>query len=187
MLRRTLRRRVPLAVAAALAGAPAALPGTAVALTDTVPAPTPAQREAQRPGPDAATLSARKVVAAARERIGSGYAMGASGPDAYDCSGLTAAAFAQVGIALPHSSFAQYERGEPVERDELRKGDLVFFSTAGPGASHVGIASGSRTVISATSSGGVIEHALDDGYWGSAYVGARRVAGVAGAGGGPGA
>lgn len=175
MPRRTVRRRVPLAVAVALVAAPVTVPGNAVALTDTVPAPTSAQRAAQRTDAEAATLSARRVVAAARERVGAGYAMGASGPDAYDCSGLTAAAFAQVGVQLPHSSFAQYARGKAVARHEIRKGDLVFFSTAGAGASHVGVATGKGGVISATSSGGVMEHALDDGYWGPAYVGARRI------------
>jgi cell wall-associated NlpC family hydrolase len=160
------RRRVPIV---ALAAALLAVPGsaeTAVALTDTVPAPPKAGRD--RP------QGLQTVVAAARERIGSGYAMGATGPRAYDCSGLTMAAFASAGIALPHSSFAQYGMGRTVERDAIRAGDLVFFSTAGPGASHVGVATGKGTAISATSSG-VMEHSTSDAYWGGAYVGARRV------------
>ena len=47
--------------------------------------------------------------------------------------------------------------------------------TAGPGASHVGIATSATTAISATSSGGVMEHSTTDDYWGSAYVTARRI------------
>ncbi len=166
MPRRTLRRRVPIAVAATLVAASWST-GTAVAMTDTVPAPPKPDRE-QR------TSGLKAVVSAARERIGASYAMGATGPGAYDCSGLTMAAFRSAGIALPHSSFAQFGMGEPVARDEVRAGDLVFFDTAGPGASHVGVATGKGTAISATSSG-VMEHSISDAYWGAAYVGARRL------------
>jgi cell wall-associated NlpC family hydrolase len=115
-----------------------------------------------------------EAVAAARSRIGSAYAMGATGPSASDCSGLTTYAFARAGVVLPRTSQAQFGVGRPVARDEIRPGDLVFFSTAGPGASHVGVATGRDTAISATSGGGVIEHPTGDAYWGASYVGARR-------------
>jgi cell wall-associated NlpC family hydrolase len=114
------------------------------------------------------------VVSAATAQIGDGYAWGGSGPDAFDCSGLTAFAFAHAGIALPHTSQGQAAMGTPVHRDDIRAGDLVFFSTAGPGPSHVGIATGRTTVVSATNAG-VMEHPLDDAYWGGSYVGARRL------------
>ena len=166
MPRRTLRRRAPLAVAAALVAVPA-MPGSAVALTDTVPKPRQVSDQERTPGLQAA-------VSAARKRIGAGYAMGATGPGAYDCSGLTMAALSAAGVALPHSSFAQYGMGKAVDRGAIRAGDLVFFDTAGPGASHVGVATGKGTVISATSSG-VMEHSMSDAYWGGAYVGARRI------------
>jgi cell wall-associated NlpC family hydrolase len=116
-----------------------------------------------------------EIVKAAAAQIGDGYAYGGSGPDAFDCSGLTAYAFADAGVALPHNSHGQAAMGKPVERDEIRPGDLVFFSTAGPGASHVGIATGATTAVSATSSGGVMEHSTTDAYWGGHYVGARRI------------
>ena len=158
-------RRLSIAVAAALLAAPTT--GTAVALTDTVPAPPHAHEARERP-------SRTEAVAAARSRIGSPYAMGAGGPGAFDCSGLTRWAFARAGVALAHSSFAQFGAGRAVERDEIRPGDLVFFATNGPGASHVGVATGRHRVVSATSSG-VMEHAIGDAYWGAAYVGARRI------------
>ena len=168
MPRRTLRRRAALGLAAAtLVAAPGA--DAAHAFTDSGPAGV--RLTPDRPQ---APLDA---VRAARTRIGSPYAMGATGPGAFDCSGLTSYAFAQAGITLPRDSFGQFGVGRAVARDEIRSGDLVFFSTAGPGASDVGIATGRRTVISATSSGGVMEHAIDDAYWGPAYVGARRVRG----------
>jgi cell wall-associated NlpC family hydrolase len=115
-----------------------------------------------------------EVVETAEAQVGDGYAYGASGPDAFDCSGLTAFAFAKAGVALPHSSYAQAAIGEPVARGDIRPGDLVFFSTAGSGASHVGVATGRTTVVSATN-GGVLEHSTTDAYWGGHYVGARRV------------
>ena len=115
------------------------------------------------------------VVHAAMAQIGDGYAWGGSGPDAFDCSGLTAYAYARAaGVTLPHTSEGQAALGRPVQRDDIRPGDLVFFSTAGAGASHVGIATGRRTVVSATNAG-VIEHATDDAYWGGHYVGAHRL------------
>ena len=114
------------------------------------------------------------VVKTAVAQIGDGYAWGGSGPDAFDCSGLTAYAFASAGMALPHNSQGQAAMGQPVARDDIRPGDLVFFSTAGPGASHVGIATSATTVVSATNSG-VMEHSTNDAYWGGQYVGARRL------------
>ena len=115
------------------------------------------------------------VVDAVRAQIGDGYAYGGSGPDGFDCSGLTAYAFARGGASLPHNSQAQFAMGKAVDRDDIRPGDLVFFSTAGAGASHVGIATGRTTAVSATSSGGVMEHSTVDAYWGGHFVGARRL------------
>ena len=114
------------------------------------------------------------VVKIAMAQIGDGYAWGGNGPDAFDCSGLTAYAFASTGLTLPHNSQGQAARGRPVARHDIRPGDLVFFSTAGPGASHVGVATGATTVVSATN-GGVMKHSTRDAYWGGHYVGARRL------------
>ena len=78
-------------------------------------------------------------------------------------------------MSLPHQSQAQFRLGRSVSRSNVRAGDLVFFATNGPGASHVGIATSASTAISATTHG-VREHAIADSYWGSHYLGARRVA-----------
>ena len=107
---------------------------------------------------------AKSVVRTAVAQIGDGYAWGGSGPDAFDCSGLTAFAFATAGVTLPHTSQGQFAMGRPVARGDIHPGDLVFFSTAGAGASHVGIATGATTVVSATN-GGVMEHSTRDAYW----------------------
>lgn len=133
------------------------------------------RKEDRRRARAAKAREADGVIGAVRAQLGDGYAYGASGPDGFDCSGLTMYAFARAGISLPHNSQAQAGMGRSVARDDIRPGDLVFFSTAGPGASHVGIATSATTAISATSSGGVMEHSTTDAYWGGAYVTARRI------------
>lgn len=132
-------------------------------------------------GPDAATAtnpaasSVQRAVSAAMSKIGSPYRSGGSGPGAFDCSGLVVWAMRQAGVQLPRTSFAQYTAGTPVASRAIQAGDLVFFNTAGPGASDVGIAIGPDSAVSATTHG-VMTHPIRSGYWGTHYVGARRVA-----------
>jgi peptidoglycan hydrolase-like protein with peptidoglycan-binding domain len=114
------------------------------------------------------------AVAAIQTQIGKPYETAGVGPNGFDCSGLTQWAFRQAGISLPRTSWAQFGMGSPVSRANIQAGDLVFFNTAGGGASHVGIATSNGTVISATSHG-VMQHSISDSYWGSHYVGARRL------------
>ena len=164
MLRRSTRRCAACGLVAASLAAPlAATP--AHAFTNFT------KTDEARERPSAKPLTA--AVKAARGAIGASYAMGASGPGAFDCSGLTSYALQRAGIALPRTSQAQFGVGKAVDRDEIRAGDLVFFSTNGPGPSHVGVATGRTKAISATSSG-VMEHSTTDAYWGGSYVGARR-------------
>jgi cell wall-associated NlpC family hydrolase len=125
-------------------------------------------------GAGAGSASASSAVAAAAAKIGASYASGGNGPSSFDCSGLMVYAFKKAGISLPRTSFAQYGVGTAVSRSNIQAGDLVFFSTAGAGASHVGVATSSTSVISATSHG-VMEHSFSSGYWSKYYVGARRV------------
>ena len=165
MLRRSTRRRAACGLVAASFAAPlAATP--AHAFNDYTKTHRP-------PAGERASASLAAAVKAAKGAIGSSYAMGGNGPGAFDCSGLTTYALRSAGIALPRTSQAQFGAGTAVDRDGIRAGDLVFFSTNGPGASHVGVATGRTTVVSATSSG-VMEHSSTDAYWGGSYVGARR-------------
>ncbi len=114
------------------------------------------------------------ALAAVRSQVGARYVLGGTGNGGFDCSGLTQWAFAQAGVTLPRTSFQQFGVGTPVARAAIGAGDLVFFNTDGPGASHVGIATSNASVISATTHG-VMEHPIDGPYWGAHYVGARRV------------
>jgi cell wall-associated NlpC family hydrolase len=109
--------------------------------------------------------------------VGARYAWGGASPEAgFDCSGLVTYVYRQVGIDLTHSSYAQWDAGAPVPAGALQPGDLVFFSTWGPGPSHVGIYIGDDEFVHAgTPSTGVLVSSLTDPYWFSRYVGARRV------------
>jgi cell wall-associated NlpC family hydrolase len=121
-----------------------------------------------------ASSGVQAAVDTARSKLGAPYASGGNGPDSFDCSGLTVYAFKAAGITLPRTSYDQYGEGTTVPRDQIQAGDLVFFNSNGGGASHVGVATGPTTMISATS-GGVKENDFSEGYWGEHYVGARRV------------
>jgi cell wall-associated NlpC family hydrolase len=143
----------------------AACPGPAAA------APTDASDGLIVVAPTPATYAA---VSAALSKVGASYAMGAAGPGAFDCSGLTMWALARADIAAPHSSYGQYAMGDGVGRSDIRRGDLVFFDSFGAGASHVALATSPTTAVSATSHG-VMTHPIFDAYWGGHYVGARRV------------
>ncbi|MEU6644331.1 C40 family peptidase [Saccharomonospora sp. NPDC046836] len=89
-----------------------------------------------------------QVVRFALAQLGKAYAWGATGPDAYDCSGLVLAAYSAAGIGLPRTSTAQSSTGAEISRDEVRAGDLIFYYRP---VSHVAIAiDGSRAVHAAT-------------------------------------
>ena len=106
------------------------------------------------------------------------YRLGGADPGGFDCSGLVQYVFAQYGVAVPRVVEQQYEVGDKIRPSDIQAGDLIFFNTKarGGGASHVGIAIGQDTFIHAPNSTGVVRiEALGQGYWGSRYVGARRI------------
>ena len=117
----------------------------------------------------------RRVVANSMNYIGVPYVFGGTSPSGFDCSGYVRYVFANAGIYLPRTADAQYEVGMPISSSELVPGDLVFFSTYAYGPSHVGIYLGDGNFINASSSRGVAIDSLYSGYWGSCYIGARRV------------
>jgi cell wall-associated NlpC family hydrolase len=129
----------------------------------------------QTDGSSTASSKSGAAVQAAMSKVGASYSYGAAGPSSFDCSGLVMWAFSQAGVSLPHSSYSQFGMGQRVSPDQIQAGDLVFFNTAGAGASDVGIATSATTAVSATSHG-VMTHPIRSGYWGSHFVGARRVA-----------
>jgi peptidoglycan DL-endopeptidase CwlO len=112
------------------------------------------------------------VVGVALSQLGTQYVWGGAAPGGFDCSGLVMWAYAQVGVSLPHSTYAQYGMGVPVSRDQLQPGDLVFFD----GLGHVGIYIGGDQFVHAPHTGDVVKiSSLDEGWYTSTYVGARRI------------
>jgi cell wall-associated NlpC family hydrolase len=109
---------------------------------------------------------------AALSMLGTPYVWAGSQPGGFDCSGLVMWAFAQVGVSLPHSTYADYSLGVPVSRDQLQPGDLVFFD----GLGHMGIYIGGDQFVHAPHTGDVVKiSSLNEGWYSSTYVGARRI------------
>ena len=82
----------------------------------------------------------------AMAQVGKAYVYGAAGPNAYDCSGLTMAAWGAAGVALPHSASAQYSSGPHIAESDLQPGDLVFYYSP---ISHVGMYIGNGMIVNA--------------------------------------
>jgi cell wall-associated NlpC family hydrolase len=113
---------------------------------------------------------------AAESRLGAPYRYGGAGPDAFDCSGLVAYAYHQVGITVPRTAAQQYSIARPVARRDLQPGDLVFFRLSGRDVSHVGIYAGDDRFVHAPQSGGLVRMAsLDDAWYRERYAGAGRL------------
>ncbi len=142
------------------------------------PAPVPAGIGVASPSPDSLTpgVEAYALVSTALQLRGTPYRNGGGDPFGFDCSGFTQYVFALHHIALPRGVRDQFRAGRAVDLNDLTPGDLLFFSTIEPGASHVAIAIGSDEFVHAPSSAGVVrvEH-LSSSYWSQRYLGARRV------------
>ncbi|WP_370249979.1 NlpC/P60 family protein [Nocardioides sp.] len=93
---------------------------------------------------------AKAAIDFAMAQVGDSYVYGAAGPSAWDCSGLTMVAWAQAGVALPHSSAAQYGSGPHVAASDLQPGDLVFYYSP---ISHVGMYIGNGMIVHAANPG----------------------------------
>lgn len=94
------------------------------------------------------------ALAAADTQLGKPYVSGGSGPNSYDCSGLTQWAYAQAGVSISRTTYTQQNDGTKIGRDQLMPGDLVFFNNLG----HVGLYAGNNTVIHAPYPGKVVRY-----------------------------
>ncbi|MFH8406692.1 NlpC/P60 family protein [Streptomyces sp. NPDC018019] len=93
---------------------------------------------------------AAKALAFARAQMGKPYVWGATGPNSYDCSGLTQAAWKAAGVSLPRTTWDQVKAGDRVATKDLKPGDLVFFYND---ISHVGMYIGDGKMIHAPKPG----------------------------------
>ena len=99
------------------------------------------------------------AVAFARAQIGKPYISGAAGPNAYDCSGLTMAAWAKAGVKMSHGSRDQYYEFPKVSLKDIQPGDLVVYYSS---MHHVGIYVGGGLIVHAPHSGTTVQYAKVD-------------------------
>jgi cell wall-associated NlpC family hydrolase len=128
--------------------------------------------------PQPSSPGAQSIGETARRLEGTPYRNGGSDLSGFDCSGLVQYVFARHGVALPRSVRDQFQSGLAVPRSSLVAGDLVFFSTTAPGATHVGIIVDGKdgSFVHAPSERGVVRvERLSADYWTRRYIGARRI------------
>jgi cell wall-associated NlpC family hydrolase len=170
-------RLVPMLMASAVAASgcvstqamarPAAFP--------TAPLP-PASIRPSAPGP-VRVPALPDVLQTAYDLRGIDYRLGGEFPaDGFDCSGFVRYVFARNRVDVPRTVAEQFSVGSSVKLKDVREGDLVFFTTIAPGASHVGLALDRESFIHAPGSGGVVRiERLTAPYWHDRIVGVKRV------------
>ena len=121
------------------------------------------------------------ILSEAESYLGTPYRFGGTSRSGIDCSAFVLSVFgAAAGMNLPRVAAEQSQEGDSVERTQLQKGDLVFFSHGGRRISHVGIVEdvtpeGEVKFIHAATSKGVMVSSLDDNYWGPKFKFAKRI------------
>lgn len=116
-----------------------------------------------------------KLYQFATEYLGVPYQYGGTSKQGIDCSALTQLAMQFLGYEIPRSSAEQVKVGQTVERNQLRAGDLVFFSTTGSGATHVAVYLEDNKLLNATTSKGVTYTSLHENYWDKRFYTAKRI------------
>jgi len=129
-----------------------------------------ASKKKPQPSQSSSGSKGARAVAFAKRQLGDSYRFGASGPGAWDCSGLVGGAWKSVGVKIPRTSQAQYRFGKKISKSSLKPGDLVFFYS---GISHVAIYAGNGKIIQAARPGRPVEYSKLS-YM--PYMGARRPA-----------
>jgi murein DD-endopeptidase / murein LD-carboxypeptidase len=122
---------------------------------------------------------ADRIIKTGNRYLGVRYQFGAPAGStrSFDCSSFTQYVFKKNGIVLPRTSRQQVKVGTYVKKSNLRKGDLVFFSTASSKGkvAHVGIYAGNNKVLHTYGKGGVKYSSMTSDWWKSHYITARRV------------
>jgi cell wall-associated NlpC family hydrolase len=122
-----------------------------------------------------------RVIREAKTYTGVPYKWGGNSKTGIDCSGLTCQSFLAIDIKLPRTADAQALLGKRLEKEEIKPGDLIFFTKEKKtkDITHVGLVTevkkGEVYFINATTKKGVMISALSEEYWRTRYKGARRV------------
>jgi cell wall-associated NlpC family hydrolase len=113
------------------------------------------------------------IVRYARNMMDKSYAYGQNDPSAgFDCSGLVFYAYKEAGIKIPRTTASQYLKGRKIDLKDASEGDLVFFSTVGAGATHVGLYLGNGKFIHSPSEGKKVQIVdMEKNYWKKVYYG----------------
>lgn len=120
------------------------------------------------------TTAGERAAAIALEQVGTPYRYGGSSPSGFDCSGLVQYSYTQAGVRVPRTTGQLWSAANPVNRSELRAGDLLFFSIEGK-MSHVGMYLGEQRFVHAPQSGRKVSVAsLNSPYYKAALIRAGR-------------
>lgn len=150
--------------------------GTSQPVIGSLPLPQKQNSLAPNNQPILAPAKVNAILKTAKSYIGVPYQFGGTTPKAFDCSGYLQYVFAQNGITIPRTSDEQYKLGRRTASSrQLVPGDLVFFTTYEPGASHCGIYLGNDEFIHASSSQGVRIDKLSNSYWSPRYYGGKHI------------
>ena len=118
-----------------------------------------------------------RIMARAKEFLGTPYGFGDKGSEQTDCSGFTQQVFSQFGVSLPHSAAEQAEYGKDVDNDDLQVGDLMFYHTYKDEPSHVAIYAGDRQIIHSSFKNRRVQYdSIDKGYYKQRFMYAKRLA-----------
>lgn len=141
------------------------------------PSPSSPASIAPAPPPETAGVAPGALLTTALSFRGVPYRWGGENPEiGFDCSGFVKYVLGLHRLPAPRTAAEQFHLGRRVDVGEIRAGDLVFFSTIAPGASHVGLAVNSLEFVHAPAAQGVVRiDRIDSSYWRSRFVGARRI------------
>ncbi|MBP2663287.1 MAG: NlpC/P60 family protein [Firmicutes bacterium] len=116
-----------------------------------------------------------EIIKNAQKYMGVPYVWGGDTPTGWDCSGYTQYVMNESGITIPRTAAEQYATGSAINKNDLKIGDLVFFTTYKAGASHVGFYMGDGKFIHASSAAKQVTiNSLSEDYYTQHYIGARR-------------